>query len=85
MIPILATSAASIVGGIYDDLATKPASSSAQSATQPADGVNFTTLLNHAGAPHSAKEAQSLQHVADLFSQLTKGSDVEAAVKSLGA
>jgi hypothetical protein len=85
MIPILATSAVSIANEIYDDIATKSASSSAQSATKPADGVNFSTLLNHAGASHSAGGTQSLQQAADLFSQLTKGSDMEAAFKSFGA
>jgi hypothetical protein len=86
MIPILATSAASIAGEIYDDLTTKSASSTAQSATQPTDGVNFSALLP-TGAPHSARQVastQSLQDAASLFSQLTKGTDAAAAANSFG-
>jgi hypothetical protein len=88
MIPILATSAASFVGKLYDDITTKAADLSAQSAPDSADGVNFSTLLNHIGASNSAgklSSAQSLQHAADFASQLPKSADLTAAMSAFGA
>ena len=88
MIPLLATSAVSFVGKLYDDISTKAADLSAQSAPDSTDGVNFSTLLNNVGASNSGRKLssiQSLQQGADFASQLSKSADVTSAMSAFGA
>jgi hypothetical protein len=88
MIPILASAAVSLVGNIYHGLTTKSANATAQSAPQPAGGVDFSSVLNQAGASKAASQisfAQSAQNTADLATQLTKSTDVSAAINASGA
>jgi hypothetical protein len=88
MIPVIASTAASLVGKIYDDIAKKADDLSAQSASQSADGVNFSTVLNHVGGSNSTRPSsstQSLQHAADVASQLSKSADLTAAINAPGA
>jgi hypothetical protein len=88
MIPVIASTAASLVGKIYDDIAKKADDLSAQSAPQSADGVNFSTVLNHVGASNPTRpssSAQALQHAAEFASQLSKSAEETAAVNTPGA